>query len=58
MTFIGVGLLLLLSFSVFAEEHLTEALEHANAEVYLTRSRLRIFQIAEILDLKVFSLVL
>ena len=33
MTFIGAGLLLLLSFSVFAEEHLTEALEHANAAV-------------------------
>lgn len=31
MTSICAGLLLLLSSSVFAEEHLTEALEHANA---------------------------
>jgi HEPN domain-containing protein len=30
-TFLCVGLLLLLSFSVLAEEHLKEALEHANA---------------------------
>lgn len=29
--FIGAGLLLLFSSSVFAEEHLKEALEHANA---------------------------
>jgi hypothetical protein len=33
MTSICGGLLLLLSYSVFAEEHLTEALEHANAAV-------------------------
>ena len=33
MTFIGAGLLFLLSSYVFAEEHLTEALEHANAAV-------------------------
>ena len=32
-TFICAGLVLLLSSSVFAEEHLTEALEHANAAV-------------------------
>jgi hypothetical protein len=31
MTTLCAGLLLLLSFSVFAEEHLKEALEHANA---------------------------
>ena len=30
-TFLSAGLLLLLSFSVFAEEHLKEAMEHANA---------------------------
>ena len=33
MTAICAGLLLLLSSSVFAEEHLTEALEHANTAV-------------------------
>ena len=33
MTSIYAGLLFLLSSSVFAEEHLTEALEHANAAV-------------------------
>jgi Small metal-binding protein len=33
MTCICTGLLLLLSSSIFAEEHLTEALEHANAAV-------------------------
>ena len=33
ITSICAGLLLLLSSSVFAEEHLTEALEHANAAV-------------------------
>ena len=33
MTAICAGLLLLISSSVFAEEHLTEALEHANAAV-------------------------
>ena len=30
-TFISAGLLLLISFSVFAEEHLKEAMTHANA---------------------------
>ena len=33
MTSICAGLLLLFSSSVFAEEHLTEALEHANTTV-------------------------
>jgi HEPN domain-containing protein len=31
ITFLCAGLLLLLSFSVFAKEHLEEAMEHANA---------------------------
>ena len=34
MPFIGAGILLLLSSSVFADEHLTEAVEHANDAVH------------------------